>query len=61
MTKSNLRIIGLEGEESQLKGPENIINKMIEEKFPNLKGMSVKVQESGKLFQAEHRLPACNP
>jgi hypothetical protein len=36
--KSNLRIIGIrEGKESQLHGPENILNKIIEENFPNLK------------------------
>lgn len=33
----DLRIIGLEGEEIHLKGQENISNKIIEEKFPNLK------------------------
>ena len=27
----------IEGEDSQLKGPENIFNKIIEENFPNLK------------------------
>jgi len=38
MKKPNLRIIGMEeGEDSQIKGPENIFNKMIEENFPNLK------------------------
>jgi hypothetical protein len=38
MKRSNLRIIGTEeGEDSQLKGPENIFNKTIEENFPNLK------------------------
>ena len=38
MKRSNLKIIGIEeGEESQLKGPENIFNKIIEENFPNLK------------------------
>ena len=36
--KKNLRIIGIEeGEELQIKGPENIFNKIIEENFPNLK------------------------
>lgn len=36
-----------EREESQFKGPENIFNKFIEEKFPNLKDeMSIKVQEA---------------
>ena len=38
MKRPNLKIIGIEeGEESQLKGPENIFNKIIEENFPNLK------------------------
>ena len=38
MKRSNLSIVGIEeGEDSQLKGPENIFNKIIEENFPNLK------------------------
>jgi chromosome segregation ATPase len=38
MRRPTLRIIGIEdGEESQLKWPENIFNKIIEESFPNLK------------------------
>jgi len=38
MRRSNLRIIGIEeSENSQLKGPVNIFNKIIEENFPNLK------------------------
>jgi hypothetical protein len=38
MRRPNLRIIGIEeSEESQLKGPVNIFNKIIEENFPNLK------------------------
>jgi hypothetical protein len=38
MRRPNLRIIGIEeGEDSQLKGPLNIFNKIIEENFPNLK------------------------
>ena len=46
--KPNLRIIGIEeGEELQIKGPENIFNKIIEENFPNLKNdIPVKVQEA---------------
>ena len=45
---SNLRIIGVEEEEDlQLKGPENIFNKIIEENFPNLKkDIPMKVQEA---------------
>ena len=36
--KTNLRKIGMEeSEDSQLKGPINIFNKIIEENFPNLK------------------------
>jgi hypothetical protein len=38
MRRSNLWIIGLEeSEDSQLKGPVNIFNKVLEENFPNLK------------------------
>ena len=44
--KPNLRIIGIEGE-LQIKGPENIFNKIIEENFPNLKNdIPIKVQEA---------------
>ena len=48
MKRSNLKIIGIEeGEESQLKGPESIFNKIIEENFPNLKEeMVINVQEA---------------
>ncbi|MBX8814514.1 hypothetical protein HBA91_17990 [Ochrobactrum sp. MR34] len=36
--RSTVRIIGIEErEDSQLKGPRNIFNKIIEENFPNLK------------------------
>ena len=47
MKRPNLKIIGIEeGEESQLKWPENI-NKIIEENFPNLKEeMVINVQEA---------------
>jgi hypothetical protein len=38
ITKSNLRIIGIEeGEQEQAKGIGNIINKIIAENFPNHK------------------------
>jgi len=38
MRRSNQRIIGIvENEDSQLKGPVNIFNKIVEENFPNLK------------------------
>ena len=48
MKRPNLKIIGIEeGKESQLKGPENIFNKIIEENFPNLKEeMVINVQEA---------------
>jgi hypothetical protein len=36
--RPNLLIIGVdENEDSQIKGPSNIFDKIIEEKFPNLK------------------------
>ena len=38
MRRPNLRIIGIdENEDFQLKGPANILNKIIEENFPNIK------------------------
>ena len=48
MKRPNLRIIGIEeGEESQLQGPENILNKIIEENSPNLKKeMPINIQEA---------------
>ena len=48
MRRPNLRIIGIdESEESQLKGPVNIFNKIIEENFPNLKKkMPMNIQEA---------------
>ena len=48
MKRPSIKIIGIEeGEESQLKGPENIFNKIIEENFPNLKEeMVINVQEA---------------
>ena len=48
MRRPNLRIRGIEEREySQLKGPVNIFNKIIEENFPNLKKeMSVNIQEA---------------
>ena len=53
--KPNLRIIGEEeGEKLQIKGPENIFNKIIEENFPNLKNdIPMKVQEA---YRAPNRL-----
>jgi hypothetical protein len=46
--KPNLRIIGIEErEDSQLKGPINIFNKIIEENFHNLKKeMPINIQEA---------------
>jgi hypothetical protein len=48
MKRMNLRIIGIEdSEDSQLKGPVNIFNKIREENFPNLKKkMSMNIQEA---------------
>jgi hypothetical protein len=48
MKRPNLRIIGIEeNKDSQLKGPENVFNKIIKENFPNLKKeIDIKVQEA---------------
>jgi DNA repair exonuclease SbcCD ATPase subunit len=48
MRRLILRIIGVdENEDFQLKGPENIFNKIIEENFPNLKKeMPMNIQEA---------------
>ena len=48
MRRPNLRIIGIEeSEDSQLKGPVNSFNKIIEENFPNLKKeMPINIQEA---------------
>lgn len=48
MNRQNLRLIGIEkNEDSLLKGPENVLNKIIEENFRNLKEeMAIKVQEA---------------
>ncbi|KAL6050868.1 hypothetical protein STEG23_017880 [Scotinomys teguina] len=48
MKRPNLRIIGKEeGEEYQLKGTENIFNKIIEENFPDLnKEKPIEIQEA---------------
>jgi hypothetical protein len=44
--KKDLTIIVIEErEDSQIKDPEDIFNKIIEEKFPNLKEMPMEVQE----------------
>ena len=48
MKRSSLSIIKIEeGEKLHLKGSENIINKIIEENFPNLKkDIPMKIQEA---------------
>jgi hypothetical protein len=48
MKRPNLRIIGIEeSEDSQIKGPVNIFNKIIQENFPNLKKeMPINIQEA---------------
>jgi hypothetical protein len=48
MKRPNLRIIGIEeNKDCQIKGPENVFNKIIDENFHNLKkDMGIKVQEA---------------
>jgi polyhydroxyalkanoate synthesis regulator protein len=47
MRRQNLKIIGDENEDFQLKGPVNIFNTIIEENFPNLKKkMPMNIQEA---------------
>ena len=48
MRRPNLRIIGIEeSEDSQIKGPVNIFNKIIEENFPKVKKeMPMNIQEA---------------
>jgi hypothetical protein len=48
MKRQNLRIIGMEeNEDFQLKGHENVFNKIIKESFPNLKKeIDIKAQEA---------------
>jgi hypothetical protein len=55
MKRTNLRIIRIEEDkESQLKGMENIYNKVIVENFPNLKPeMTINVQE---IYRTTNRL-----
>jgi hypothetical protein len=55
MRRPNLRIIGIkESKGSQLKGPVNICNKIIEENFPNLKKeMPMNMQ---KAYRTPYRL-----
>ena len=55
MKRANLRIIGIEeGVELQLKGTENIFNKITEENVPNLKkNMPMKEQEAYRKQQID--------
>ena len=55
MRRPNLRIIGIEeSEDSQLKGPVKIFNKIKEENFPNLKKeMPMNTQEA---YRTQNRL-----
>ena len=48
MRRPNLSIIGIEeSKDFQLRGPVNIFNKIIEEKFPNLKKkIPINIQEA---------------
>jgi hypothetical protein len=48
MERPNLRILSIEGnKDSQIKGPINIFNKIIEENFPNLrKEIPINIQEA---------------
>jgi len=42
MKGPNLRLIGIEqSEDSQIKGPVNIFNKIVEENFPPLSGKKI--------------------
>ena len=50
MRRENLRIIGIEGEESWLKGTENIFNKIIEKNLNPKKDKPIKVQESYRIL-----------
>ena len=55
MKRPNLRIIGIEEENSsQQKSPENTFNKILEKKFPNLKkDVSINIQEA---YRTSNRL-----
>ena len=52
MKRPNLRIMGIEErKKTQVKGTENIFNKIIEENFPNLKKMMpIEVQEEYRIL-----------
>jgi uncharacterized coiled-coil protein SlyX len=57
MRRPNLRIIGVEeSKDSQLKGPVNIFNKIIEESFPNLKKeMPINIQAYRTSNKLDHK------
>jgi hypothetical protein len=61
MTRPDLGIIGIvESEDSQIKGPVNIFNKIIDENFPNLKKeMVMNIQEAYRTPNslAQKRIP----
>ena len=65
MKRPNLRIIGIEEGDVQLKSTESIFNKIIRENFPNLKkDMPMKIQEAyrtpNRLDQKKVPLPHKN-
>ena len=64
MKRPNLRIIRVsEKEDSQVKGPENVFSKVIEENFLNLKKeMAIKVQEAYRTLnkQDQKRKLSCH-
>jgi hypothetical protein len=50
MRRPNIRVVDVEeSKDSQLKGPVNIFNKIIEENFPNVKKeIPVNIQEASR-------------
>ena len=59
MKKPNSRIIGIEGEEVQLKSTENTFDKIIGKKLPNLKkNMLMKIPEA---YRKPNRLDQKSP
>jgi hypothetical protein len=49
MKRSNVIMMGIEGEDVQAKRIHNIFNKIITENFPNLKKvMSIQIQEASR-------------
>jgi hypothetical protein len=57
--RPNLRVIGVdEKEDFQIKGPVNIVNKIIEEKFPNLKKeMPMNIQDELQIDWTRKEIP----